>query len=373
MSDDVIRRLQNCRISLPPGYTSPALLLFQNPGARRDQQPQLHSEAGQRPDNPESVATETPESHARAMAEANNTHYARDLAADYNPLHSMSMGQTQSDQAQIDGPSFLRAGPANRPATSSTVRKSFQPDSPTPDFPTHTHSAVSSSRFSTPLLGFTPSPPGLRATITPPGNLEPDVFALDDSNSFWDTPRLQLSPPRNSSTDIVSNDNNLLLHRPSPASRDSPVEFQFEHIRRQRLEGYIDLTADHSSPAMPAAAPKRALSRTQESHESSSAPNHLSKRQKTQPSASLITGSFKVKDKNEKIDEVDLRDVEDDTGLSKVLEQQRAETVKAQQKDGNKPFKLSSLQCVICMEPMTNITATHCGEFVELCIHSFFS
>jgi hypothetical protein len=38
------------------------------------------------------------------MAEANNTHYARDLAADYNPLHSMSMGQTQSDQAQIDGP-----------------------------------------------------------------------------------------------------------------------------------------------------------------------------------------------------------------------------------------------------------------------------
>ncbi|KAI9879871.1 MAG: SUMO-targeted ubiquitin ligase complex subunit slx8 [Pleopsidium flavum] len=304
------------------------------------------------------------------MAQANAIHYTRDVAADFDPLQSMTMGQTQSTQLQIDDPSFLHPGPSHRPTTSSTLRKSFQDQSPPPDFPTRTHSAVSSGRFSTPLLGFTPSPPGLRATITPPGNLDPDEFTLDDSNPLWGSPQPQLSPLRNPSADLISNENNISFRRPSSASRDrSPVEFQFQRSRRPRLEGYIDLTLDGSSPNMPAAAPKRAPSRTQDSRESSSAPVHLAKRQKTQPSASLNTGSLEVKNENEKIDEVDLRDIDDDTGLSKVLEQQRIETIRAQQNDGNKPLKLSSIQCIVCLEPMTNITATSCGHlFCHTCL-----
>ena len=56
-----------------------------------------------------------------------------------------------------------------------------------------------------------------------------------------------------------------------------------------------------------------------------------------------------------------LQDVDDDRGLSKVLEQQRMATIKAQQEQANKPVKLSTLQCIICMETMKDLTATHCG------------
>lgn len=58
------------------------------------------------------------------------------------------------------------------------------------------------------------------------------------------------------------------------------------------------------------------------------------------------------------------QDVDDDAGLSKVLEQQRMATIKAQQEQANKPVKLSTLQCIICMENMKDLTATHCGSLV---------
>ena len=58
---------------------------------------------------------------------------------------------------------------------------------------------------------------------------------------------------------------------------------------------------------------------------------------------------------------IPLQHVDDDRGLSKVLEQQRLATIKAQQEQANKPVKLSTLQCIICMETMKDLTATHCG------------
>ncbi|KAG8530382.1 uncharacterized protein KY384_004884 [Bacidia gigantensis] len=64
----------------------------------------------------------------------------------------------------------------------------------------------------------------------------------------------------------------------------------------------------------------------------------------------------------QKVEEVDLRDVNSDSDLARVLERQRAATVKAQQDEADKPTKLAGVTCVICMEEMTNITVTHCGE-----------
>ena len=63
------------------------------------------------------------------------------------------------------------------------------------------------------------------------------------------------------------------------------------------------------------------------------------------------------------MEEVDLREVDDDDGLSKVLEQQRLLSIKAQQDLVDKPVNFSSLQCIICMESLTDITATHCGKW----------
>ena len=74
------------------------------------------------------------------------------------------------------------------------------------------------------------------------------------------------------------------------------------------------------------------------------------------------SGSSYIKDENSQVEEVDLRDVDDDNSLTKLLEKQRVAAVKAQQEQANKPLKLSGVQCIICMEPMTNMTSTHCGR-----------
>ena len=62
------------------------------------------------------------------------------------------------------------------------------------------------------------------------------------------------------------------------------------------------------------------------------------------------------------IEEIDLRDVDSDQDLARVLEQQRAATIRDQQAQAEKPTKLANVTCVVCMEELTNMTATHCGK-----------
>ncbi|KAL8709478.1 MAG: hypothetical protein Q9225_007448 [Loekoesia sp. 1 TL-2023] len=128
--------------------------------------------------------------------------------------------------------------------------------------------------------------------------------------------------------------------------------------------GFVDLTADSSPPnIMPPATRKRRASALATPTPSSPAPVRTNKRRKTSDPA--------VKDEEEtKVEHLDLLDVDDDKGLSQVLEQQQAAAIKEQQgKQGDQPTKLSTLQCIICMESMTDITVTHCGHlFCHTCI-----
>ena len=69
------------------------------------------------------------------------------------------------------------------------------------------------------------------------------------------------------------------------------------------------------------------------------------------------------KRENAEVEHLDLVNINDDGGLSKVLEQQQAAAIKEQQgPQGDVPTKLSNVQCIICMEPMTDMTVTHCGK-----------
>ena len=112
---------------------------------------------------------------------------------------------------------------------------------------------------------------------------------------------------------------------------------------------FVDLTADSSPPNMPST-----RLQSKNPRETSSSPLNPAKRRKTEASQSSV--------RTREIEEVDLRDVDEDNRLSKVLEQQRMATIRAQQEQANRPVKLSTLQCIICMESMTDLTATHCGE-----------
>ena len=61
------------------------------------------------------------------------------------------------------------------------------------------------------------------------------------------------------------------------------------------------------------------------------------------------------------VEEVNL--VDDTNQLQSALQKQRVEQVKAQEGPSDKPLRLSTLTCVICMDTPTDITATSCGKF----------
>jgi hypothetical protein len=72
---------------------------------------------------------------------------------------------------------------------------------------------------------------------------------------------------------------------------------------------------------------------------------------------------------------VDLTEVNDDMQLEKWQEKQRLErsaeqlrneqmraAITAQEERDKGPQKIPNLQCVVCMDNLINITATHCGK-----------
>ncbi|KAL8857539.1 MAG: hypothetical protein Q9178_005867 [Gyalolechia marmorata] len=97
-------------------------------------------------------------------------------------------------------------------------------------------------------------------------------------------------------------------------------------------------------------------------HVPSSTPPRIGKRPRVDCSG--------FKRENAEVEHLDLVDINDDGGLSKVLEQQQAAVIKEQQgPPKDVPTKLSNVQCIICMEPMTDMTVTHCGHiFCHTCI-----
>ena len=128
--------------------------------------------------------------------------------------------------------------------------------------------------------------------------------------------------------------------------------------------GYVDLTAEPSSPAPVAStmAHRSISSEVLETQPALDEPHNAKRRRLNNgDSKNVMRSGSPVQE----IEEVDLRNVDDDRGLFKLLEQQRADAIKSQQEQSNKPIRLSNLQCVVCMENMTNITATHCGKLTS--------
>ena len=163
-------------------------------------------------------------------------------------------------------------------------------------------------------------PPDQKTSSTPPFSFGPVSPASPLRQSSISRHRLSLS-------------SNSLFH-PTP-----------NRSRSHLSSAYVDLTED--SPAMPInkglAKPGRKLS------------NGLSE---IEPPP---TKRRRIEDKPASIEEVDLRDVDSESDLARVLERQRAATVRQQQENAEKPTKLAKITCVVCMDEMTNMTATHCG------------
>ncbi|KAL5350867.1 hypothetical protein ACLOAV_004438 [Pseudogymnoascus australis] len=74
---------------------------------------------------------------------------------------------------------------------------------------------------------------------------------------------------------------------------------------------------------------------------------------------------------NDKVEELDLIDAEDDTSYAEVMRKRQEDLIKQQrQAELDKPQKLATTQCVICLDQPEELTITHCGHmFCSACLH----
>jgi hypothetical protein len=240
----------------------------------------------------------------------------------------------------LSQPSQQYLDPSHQPARSSSFpnapivpsnRKRSHLDPP--NFPLQADPVGTPSNTSgRPLISSNPSPrPAVPSAQDPP---QPRPATPLSEDTFWSSPE--------------TSDSSIRSDTPFPQTED--------------FSEFVDLTQEDSSPPEMPSQPrpqKRGNAWPGLSRDPSTDPSNPAKRRKTEASQSS--------NETAKIEEIDLRDVDDDTGLSKVLEQQRMATIKAQQEQANKPVKLSTLQCIICMENMKDLTATHCGELQFRC------
>ena len=97
------------------------------------------------------------------------------------------------------------------------------------------------------------------------------------------------------------------------------------------------------------------------------------------PNENIYMERNTTEDSNTFTEKIDLTAVDDDAGLQKRQEEQRQRNQQAQEKKeetqrvalvkrqhelSKVPPKLAAIQCVVCMESMTDITATACGMYV---------
>lgn len=175
-----------------------------------------------------------------------------------------------------------------------------------------------------------------------------------------------LLPPSPSHPSFRSSRGMSLLLRDSPFVTTAPT-----------TTGYIDLTADTPPATAPTMMPRmRSISSNKE--------EPVRKRRRVNESSgpsirSLLGPSLHT------VDQVDLTKVDDDAGLKKLQEEQQVqydrqvqlqqeqqqakqqeESIRSLHEQSKKVTRISDLQCVVCMDNMTNITATHCGKPILL-------
>ena len=222
-----------------------------------------------------------------------------------------------------------------------------------PNFPLATNPTAASSNSSgrppPPSSNHRPQPHRSTSSLQRAHLLPPPPSALDSDSSGSDTPY--------SHSDLDKTD-----------ASESEVD---------STDRFVDLTQDSSPGNMPQSrrpAPRRintprrrnALRSGSLSDYFSERPSNPAKRRKVGNTVSQSS------QRSEPVEGIDLTGVDDDKGLSKVLEQQRLATIKAQQEQASKPVKLSTLQCIICMENMQDVTATSCGMF-HMAMHRVLS
>ncbi|KAF2182029.1 hypothetical protein K469DRAFT_713107 [Zopfia rhizophila CBS 207.26] len=191
----------------------------------------------------------------------------------------------------------------------------------------------------------TPSPPSFLDNILNPP--EPHVNDGDLPFGYYHVS----SPQRRPRSPVLP-----AASAPNPPTYIMPPVSQ-RTLRPSRLpNGYVDLTSepDPTEDVLPQRRSRKRRTPT---------PGPSNKRQKRNDGTSTDRAT---QTPETKIEEIDLSD---DKPLQDILQKQRAEAVKAQQRPDEKPTTLTNFNCVICMDSPTDMTATACGHlFCHTCL-----
>lgn len=204
----------------------------------------------------------------------------------------------------------------SRPDSQTQSRPASQTQSPYPTNDSYFNEAFHS----------TPSPP--------PTSFLDNILNPVESHTVSFGYRFRDSPPRQ--------------RRQSPVVYIQPGDMPTTQRSARLADGFVDLTSLDDSPNDPH------TSRRLKRRSPSSGPS--TKRVKQNDGTSL-----KAEDRPEEVtvEEIDLSD--DKQTVQDVLQKQREEAVKAQQKPEEKATTFNSFTCVICMDTPTDLTATACG------------
>ena len=294
---------------------------------------------------------------------------------EFSDDYSSNSGDYSSSSDDVDSIPAAQSWTANRPSTSqlpphTTNRRSLQlPERgslhSTSDL---THASHANRNHSSRSLN-NHSPESRPNSHFPPRPREPAQFDLPDF-PLPTASRDNRLPPYSGRVDPASSvfdtqdwsdwDNSLIPPLPPrPASRVSwGSNDSFDLPLHPTLSDFVDLTNANSPPNMPASGDKRRATKSRST--TASIVGSSNKRRKTAAGGKMEKS---IKHEEPSIEEVDLRDVDDDDGLSKALQKQQESVIKAQRDaECGKPTKLSGLQCVVCLDNVKDMTATQCGE-----------
>ncbi|CAI6332707.1 unnamed protein product [Periconia digitata] len=192
-----------------------------------------------------------------------------------------------------------------------------------------------------------------------PANLGFEPSPLATSYYFDEAYRPSPSPPvpNNSFLDGILNPESQIfgysvIEPPTRSNLTYQTHTMPPSRATRRSNDYVDLTS--LAEATTSSRPKR--------HNSTSGPSSH-KRLKREDDAAAYVEEEDAKP----IDEIDLSGDKD--SVQAVLQKQREEAIKAQQKPEEKATTFRNINCVICMDTPTNLTATSCGHlFCHQCL-----
>lgn len=169
----------------------------------------------------------------------------------------------------------------------------------------------------------------------------PSALGLDESDIFFNPP---------DSMNVLADFDFDSFLGPSTPPRQTPT--------RTRESSIVDLT-ETSPVTMPKTSNKRRLSSTD------SEARTPKRKKDIGASREGAKDGHKESKPDDKVEELDLIDAEDDTSYAEVMRKRQEDLIKQQrQAELDKPLKLATTQCVICLDQPEELAITHCGKLL---------